>query len=184
MHPRRKIRDFVGDALNANQRIAPRVGVGRVIPVGVTKLPSIEVYTGRERVEDVVGEGPRIEKRIVDLRVEIQAYSEEASAAQDLLDDLAEQVTFSVLEDETQGDVAWFTEYRETLVGVSAEGDRPIVSLIVGFDVTYEFEYGDRTLPDAKGIDADIDIESETAGQIEERVIVTLRRLVRLKRGS
>ena len=43
MHPRRKIRDFVGDALNANQRIAPRVGVGRVIAVGVTKLPSIEV---------------------------------------------------------------------------------------------------------------------------------------------
>jgi len=174
MHPRRKIRNFVGDALNANQRIAPRVGVGRVIPVGVSKLPSIEVYTGRERVEDLVGEGPRIEKRIVDLRVEIQVDAASASAAQDLLDDFAEQVTFSVLEDETQGGVAWFTEYRETIVGVSSEGDDVIVSLVIGFDVTYEFEYGDRSLPDAKGIDADIDIESETAGQIEEQVIVTL----------
>ena len=174
MHPRRKIRDFVGDALNANQRIAPRVGVGRVIPIGVTKLPSIEVYTGRERVEDLVGEGPRIEKRIVDLRVEIQVESEKASAAQDLLDDFAEQVTFSVLEDETQGGVAWFTEYRETIVGVSSEGDSTIVSLVIGFDVTYEFEYGDRTLPDAKSIQADIDIESETSPQVEEQVIVTL----------
>ena len=174
MHPRRKIRDFVGDALNANQRIAPRVGVGRVIPIGVTKLPSIEVYTGRERVEDLVGEGPRIEKRIVDLRVEIQVESEKASAAQDLLDDFAEQVTFSVLEDETQGGVAWFTEYRETIVGVSSEGDSTSVSLIIGFDVTYEFEYGDRTLPDATSIQADIDIESETSPQVEEQVIVTL----------
>ena len=174
MHPRRKIRDFVGDALNANQRIAPRVGVGRVITIGVKKLPSIEVYTGRERVEDLVAEGPRIEKRIVDLRVEIQVDAASASAAQDLLDDFAEQVTFSVLEDETQGGVAWFTEYRETIVGTSSEGDDVIVSLIIGFDVTYEFEYGDRTLPDAKGIDADIDIESETADQIEEQVIVTL----------
>lgn len=174
MHPRRKIRDFVGNALNANQRIAPVVGVGRVIPVGVTKLPSIEVYTGRERVEDLVGEGPRIEKRIVDLRVEIQVDATSASAAQDLLDDLAEQVAFSVLEDETQGGVAWFTEYRETTVGASVEGDRVIVSLIIGFDVTYEFEYGDRVLPDATSIHADIDIESETADQIEEQVIVTL----------
>ena len=174
MHPRRKIRNFVGDALNANQRIAPRVGVGRVIPVGVTKLPSIEVYTGREIVESLYSEAPRIEIRTLDLRVEIQLEGQEASAAQDLLDDFAEQVTFSVLEDETQGDVAERTEYRETTVGVSSEGDRVFVSIVIGFDVTYSFEYGDRVLPDATSIQADIDIESETAGQVEEQVIVTL----------
>lgn len=174
MHPRRKIRNFVGDALNANQRIAPLVGVGRVITVGIKKLPSIEVYTGREQVESLYSEAPRGERRILDLRVEVQVDATSASAAQDLLDEFAEQIEFSVLEDETQGDVAERTEYRETTVGTSAEGDHTIVSLTIGFDVTYLFEYGDRVLPDAKGIDVDIDIESETAGQIEEQVIVNL----------
>ncbi len=174
MHPRRRIRTFIGDALNANQQIGPRVGVGRIIPVGTKKLPLIEVYTGRERVESLYAEAPRVEKRIVDLRVEIQVDSTSEQAAQDLLDDFAEQVTFSVLEDETQGDIAERTEYRETLVGASEEGDRVVISLIVGFDVTYPFDYGDRELPDAEGIDADIDIESETADQIEEQVIIEL----------
>lgn len=174
MHPRRRIRTFVGDALNANQQIGPRVGVGRIIPVGTPRLPLIEVYTGRERVEDLYAQAPRVEKRIVDLRVEIQVDSNSEQAAQDLLDDFAEQVTFSVLEDETQGGVAERTEYRETLVGASVDGDRIVVSLIIGFDVTYSFDYGDRELPDLKELKAGIDIESETADQIEAEILVTL----------
>lgn len=174
MHPRRKIRDFVGAALNANQHIQPVVAVGRVIPIPTAKLPSIQVYTGRERVESVYADAPRVEKRIVDLRVEIQVDAATAQRAQDVLDDFAEQITLSILEDETLGDVAERTEYRESIPGVTAEGDRNLVSLAIGFDVTYPFDYGDRTLPDLVKIAADIDIESETEDQVEAKVDLTL----------
>ena len=167
MHPRRKIRDFVGAALNANQHIAPVVAVGEVIPIGAAKLPSVQVYTGREEVVDHYSDAPRIEKRVVDLRVELQVDATEAVRAQDVLDDLAEQVGISILADETQGDVAERTEYRETLPSATGEGDRVLVGLIVGFDVTYPFEYGLDDLPDFEGADVDIDIESETDPQIE-----------------
>ena len=174
MHPRRKIRDFVGAALNANPHIAPRVEVGRVLTLGLTKLPSVQVYTGRETVTGLLGEGPRLERRVLDVRVEIQVDANSAQRAQDLLDDLAEQIEISVLEDETHGDVAEKTEYRETLPSATADGDRNLVGFLIGFDVTYQLDYGDRDLPDLKGIDAGIDIESETVDQIEAEVELNL----------
>jgi len=174
MHPRRKIRDFAGAALNANQHITPVVAIGEVLPIGVAKLPSIQVYTGVERVDSLYAEAPRVEKRVLDLRVEIQIDATAASRAQDLVDDLAEQVTFSILEDETHGDVAERTEYRESLPIATGEGDRYLVGLVIGFDVTYAFEFGDRVLPAALGIDSGIDIESETVGQVEGAVIIEL----------
>ena len=174
MHPRRKIRDFVGAALNANQHISAVVGVGRVIPIAAVKLPSIEVYTGRERVEELFSDAPRVEKRIVDLRVELQADATTAQRAQDVLDDIAEQVAIAILEDETLGDIAERTEYRESIPGVTSEGDRHVVSLSIGFDVTYQFEFDPRALPTIAGIVADIDIESETVDQIEAKVKLDL----------
>ncbi len=174
MHPRRKIRDFVAAALNANQHLSSVVEVSRAIPISTAKLPSAQVYTGRDRVESLYSEAPRIEKRIVDLRVELQVDATTAQRAQDVLDDIAEQVTFSILEDETQGDVAERTEYRESVPGVDATGDRNIVSLTIGFDVTYSHEYPDRPLPTMDGFDVDIDIESETADQIEAKVELDL----------
>ena len=174
MHPRRKIRDFVGAALNANIHIAPVVAIGEVLPIGAAKLPSVQVYTGVERIESLYAEAPRVEKRIVDLRVEIQFDATTAKRAQDLVDDLAEQVSASVLADETQGDVAERTEYRESIPTATGEGDRYLVGLVIGFDVTYAFDYGDRDLPDAEGIDAGIDIESETVDQIEAEIILDL----------
>jgi len=174
VHPRRKIRDFVGAALAANSHISPKVGIGQVLPVPVAKLPSVQVYTGRDFVDDLYSESPRVEKRILDLRVEVQVDATTAQRAQDLLDDIAEQVGFSVLEDETHGDVAERTEYRETLVSVTAEGDRNLVGYVIGFDVTYAFEYPARDLPAALGIDAGIDIESETVDQIEAEVDLDL----------
>lgn len=167
MHPRRKIRDFVQAALNANQHISAVVEVGRVIPIAADKLPGISVYTGPEVVDSLMSEAPRIETRVVDLRVELQVDSTTARRAQDLLDDLAEQVTYSILEDETQGDVASRTEYRETLPALTRDGDRVLVGIIIGFDVEYQYEYPDRPLPDFEGADVDIDIESETDPQIE-----------------
>lgn len=174
MHPRRKIRDFVAAALNANTHIAPVVGVGRVLPIAARKLPSVEVYTGREEVSGLLAEAPRIETRVVDLRVEIQIDATTAQRAQDLVDDLAEQVEKSVLEDETHGDVADRTEYRESIPSVTADGDRNLIGLVIGFDVTYQSEGADRDLPDAEGIDAGIDVESETEDQIEALVELDL----------
>ncbi len=183
MHPRRKIRDFVAAALSANVHIQPVIGVGRVIPLSTSELPSVEVYTGREVVDSLYSEAPRVEKRIVDLRVELQVDAATAQRAQDTLDDLAEQVAISVLEEETQGDVAERTEYRETLVAAAREGDRDLVGLVIGFDVTYPFEYPTRVLPDAEGIDAKtevgglaggVDVESEIADQVEAEVEVDL----------
>lgn len=174
MHPRRKIRDFAGAALNANPHIAPVVAIGEVLPIGTAKLPSVQVYTGVERVDSVYSEAPRVEKRVVDLRVEIQIDATTAQRAQDLVDDLAEQVTFSILEDETHGDVAERTEYRESLPIATGEGDRHLVGLVIGFDVTYAFDYGDRVLPAALGIDSGIDIESEIADQVEADVVLDL----------
>lgn len=177
MHPRRKIRDFVGAALDANQKIAPRVGIGRVLTLATDKLPSVQVYTGREHVETVFSETPRSEGRIVDLRVEVLVDATTAQRAQDVLDDLAEAIVETVLNDETHGDVASKTEYRETLVSADADGDRNIVGLIIGFDVSYTFEYSiDESLADLEKIAAlddgtgGIDIDSEIADQIEAEV--------------
>lgn len=170
MHPRRKIRDFVAAALNANTHIQPVVDVARVLPNPTRKLPTVQVYTGREAVATLLGEAPRLERRVVDVRVEIVVDATTAQRAQDLLDDIAEQVEVTVLEDETHGDVAERTEYRETLVSATAEGDRNLVGLVIGFDVTYQLDYGDRVLEDLTQITAGIDIESETAGQIEADV--------------
>ncbi len=177
MHPRRKIRDYVGAALDANQKIAPVVGIGVVIPLATGKLPSVQVYTGREHVETVFSDTPRSEGRVVDLRVEILVDSITAQRAQDVLDDLAEAIVETVLDDETQGDVATKTEYRETEVSADAAGDRNIVGLIIGFDVHYTFEYSiDDSLADLETIAAlddgtgGIDVESEIADQIEAEV--------------
>ena len=176
MHPRRKIRDFVGAALDASQKIAPVVAIGEVLPVSTADLPSVQVYTGREHVELLYSESPRVEQRIVDLRVELLTHATTGQRAQDLLDELAEAVVEVVLDDETHGDIAEKTEYRESLPSAVADGDRNIVGLIVGFDVTYSFEYTQRELDDLERIAAlddgthGIDIESETADQIEAEI--------------
>ncbi len=174
MHPRRKIRDFVGAALNANPHISPVVGIGEVVPIPVVKLPSVQVYTGREVVEGLYSELPRIEIRMLDVRVEVQVAATTGQRAQDLLDDIAEQVSLSVLADETHGDVAERTEYRETLPSITAEGDRYLVGYVIGFDVTYQFDYGTVVHPDLEGMDVEIDIESETDPQIEAQAKVDL----------
>ena len=174
MHPRRKIRDFVAAALDANQHIAPKIGVGRVIAIGAVKLPSIEVYTGPERVESLLAEVPRIERRVVDLRVALEVDATTAQRAQDVLDDMAEQITWSILEDETQGDVAERTLYRDSTPSAVADGDRNVVGLVIGFDVIYQFEQPARVLPDAEKITAGIDIESETVDQVEAQVDLDL----------
>jgi len=175
MHPRRRIRDFVGAALNAHPHMPGKpVGVGRVLPLPVRKLPSIEVYTGTERVTGLLAEAPRIETRVVDLRVEIVIDATTAQRAQDLLDDIAEQIEAVVLADETHGDVASRTEYRETTPSVTADGDRNVVGFVIGFDVTYQFDYGDRDLEAALRIGGEIDIESETEDQVEAEVEVDL----------
>lgn len=174
MHPRQQIRKSVGDAIDDDRLITQPVKVGEIISIGRTNLPRVVVYTGRERVEELYSDAPRVEKRIVDLRVEIQANAESAEAAQDFLDGIAEGVEAAVVRDETQGGVAERTVYRETTVAASGEGSSMIVALVIAFDVTYPFDYGDRQLPDALGMDADIDIESETVGQIEAKVDLDL----------
>ena len=174
MHPRKKIRKAIVARLQADQRVVPLVDDSRVLPIALAKLPRIGVYTTGERVVGILSEAPRLERRVLDVGVEIHADAESSETTQDFADDLAEQIERVVLEDETQLGVAERTEYRDTKTTASTEGDRVIVGVVLGFDVTYVREHLPVELPDATGMDVDIDIESETAGQIEAQAKVEL----------
>lgn len=180
-HPRALIRSSVHGRLSASLKLkGPQPGVrGTIVTHPIvatpqTALPRTLVMTGRDQLVRTTSETPREEIREVELRVAMQWDAAKGELLLDRLDELSQEIEDLVIADVTHGDAAHNTEYLETNHRVSQQGERLIGELLISWSVTYTHRYTPRTLPDAEGMDVEIDVESETEDQIEAEATIEL----------
>lgn len=176
-HPRKTIRSSITARLVADATftsLGMRVAASRIRVTQETHLPRCLVFFSDDDVEREDSISHREETRFAALRIAFQVDADDGDAAQDLLDDLAEIAEQVVMEDETHGGAANRTSYASTEATYEDDGERLIAGCVLTWEVEYPRTYTPRTLPDAEGIDADIDVPSETPGQVEAQADVTL----------
>lgn len=177
MHPRKAIRQSIAARLAGDatlQGLDVRLAASRARVTQETHLPRCLVFFGDDELVRHDSEAPREEVRTAPLRIVFQVDANSGEAGQDLLDDLAERAEQLVMEDESHGGAAHKSDYVRTDASYDDEGERILVGCILAWDVEYKRQYTPRVLPDATGLDVEIDVPSETPDQIEAQATVEL----------
>lgn len=133
-HPRENIRAAVVTALKDNTDVGSKVYPSRVIPVAQDELPLILVYANSEAIE-IYQESPREYERVLSLSVEMCADADENLDNE--LDALALQVEHRLMQDHTLGELCRDVVLKGCELTVSADGDTPIGSCVLTYEITY-----------------------------------------------
>lgn len=179
MHPRAAIRQRVVARLAARPAVVRPAAGGvvwvegsRAAPIQDKRLPAVLVQIEEDEFQST--DTTRDEERSLTLLLSLQATGNTGTEVQDYLDALAEAVEQCIHEDRQHGTLAHDTEYDGTAIELEDQGASVLGELEIRYRITYAREYAPLVLPDAETIEADFDIESETAGQIEAHSKVTL----------
>jgi hypothetical protein len=134
----------------------PPVEASRVIPVLLTSVPRALLYTRTDSFVEMVQVSPRVERRRLRLAVELQVDAKSGEGSQDQLDVWAWQVEDAVIR--LEGQDAVFTAaglggedrierilYADSDATGGQEGQRTLTGIVIGFDVLYLHQPGDRT---------------------------------------
>jgi len=103
-------------------------------------LPAIIIYTTTESSEEVAFSSKRVQDRV--LSVEVQGFVRAISNFDDTLDLIAKEVEVAILDDPTLGGLAINTELTNTQADYSGEGEQPVGTIRLTFDVQYRTETG------------------------------------------
>lgn len=152
MHQRQTIRDSVVSILKAgNTTVGDNVFPSRFLPLEKETLPCINVYTKSETA-DIYQAAPRQHERKLTLSVEINVRA--VSGIDDTLDSIAEEVEHVLMQDDTLGDVCGDCVYTGSEVTILENGDAPIGSCVLTYEVTY-YTYAVADVTETNG-DADL----------------------------
>lgn len=147
-HQRQQIREAVVALLKAAS-ITTEVHETRTPPVRRLRLPTLNVASLEESVDEAsASSAPRELRRELDLAVEIYVEATATSAADDLMDTLAERVEIAMSADETLGGKASDSILTSTEIEIHDTGDKLIGCARLTFTVTYFTYPADLVLPD------------------------------------
>lgn len=172
-HPRALIRQDLVRRLGTDKDV--REAGGQMVHVEDTRaaelaeedLPAVLIFVDQDQVVGLDNTSPREEHRRLELRISCIARADAGADVQDFLDELAEAVERAVIADETHGGNASATTYERTTAAWRDESQTVIAALNLHYSVDYHRTYEPRDLVPAEHVHVDIDIESETPGQIE-----------------
>lgn len=139
-HVRKTIREYFGTQLTGLTTTGANVFESRVYPMQAAKLPAILIYTTTESSEEVAFSSRRVQNRV--LSVEVQGFVRAISNFDDTLDLIAKEVEVAILDDPTLGGLAINTELTNTQADYSGEGEQPVGTIRLTFDVQYRTETG------------------------------------------
>lgn len=139
-HVRKTIREYFGTQLTGLTTTGSNVFESRVYPMQSAKLPAIIIYTTTESSEEVAFSSKRVQNRV--LSVEVQGFVRAISNFDDTLDLIAKEVEVAILDDPTLGGLAINTELTNTQADYSGEGEQPVGTIRLTFDVQYRTETG------------------------------------------
>jgi len=139
-HVRKTIREYFGTQLTGLTTTGSNVFESRVYPMQSAKLPAIIIYTTTESSEEVAFSSKRVQNRV--LSVEVQGFVRAISNFDDTLDLIAKEVEVAILDDPSLGGLAINTELINTQADYSGEGEQPVGTIRLTFDVQYRTETG------------------------------------------
>lgn len=151
-HPRKLLRHAAVGQLKGRTAAGQRVQGTRVRVDRKTKLPAIAVYTTREPIDPGSGEStPRELRRWTELRIvtwlELREQSDDDDA-QDLADDMAEQIEAAMDSDRSIGGTAGDCVLTDTELDIDPGGDPLVGKMTMTYTVTYHTTPGTMTPSD------------------------------------
>lgn len=130
---RKAIREKIVEILLNETDAADRVYSSRVLPVWVTQLPAILVYTPSDSRE--IDSQPK--RYAVDLQVRIEIIQKASSGLDGELDILGAQVEYVLDQDFTLNDLVQDIIHNSTELVIDKEGETEIGSLVFNFTCRY-----------------------------------------------
>lgn len=135
-HARTLIRQAVKAQLLGKTAAVAEVYTTREVPWARSKLPGIAIYALSEPVDpESRSTAPRELTR--NLRLIIEGAVEAKADVDDAMDALALEIERAIDADETFGGTAGDSVLANTEMGVTVEGNRPVGTVILSYDVTY-----------------------------------------------
>lgn len=139
-HLRKQIREYFGTQLTGLTTTGANVFQSRVDPMVSAKLPAIIIYTTSESSEEVSFSAKRIQQR--SLTVNVEGYVRAVTNFDDTLDLISEEAEIAILDDTTLGGLAINTELTGTDITYSGDGEQPVGTIRLTFEVQYRTETG------------------------------------------
>lgn len=139
-HVRKTIREYFGTQLTGLTTTGANAFESRVYPMQSAKLPAILIYTTSESSEEQAFSSKRVQNRT--LSVEVEGFVRAISNFDDTLDQIAEEVEEAILDDPTLGGLAINTELESTTANYSGDGEQPVGTIRLTFEVQYRTETG------------------------------------------
>jgi len=139
-HVRKTIREYFGTQLTGLTTTGANAFESRVYPMQSAKLPAILIYTTSESSEEQAFSSKRVQNRT--LSVEVEGFVRAISNFDDTLDLIAEEVETAILDDPTLGGLAINTELESTTANYSGDGEQPVGTIRLTFEVQYRTETG------------------------------------------
>lgn len=139
-HVRKTIREYFGTQLTGLTTTGANAFESRVYPMQSAKLPALLIYTTSESSEEQAFSSKRVQNRL--LSVEVQGFVRATSNFDDTLDLIAKEVEVAILDDPSLGGLAINTQLTSTQADYSGEGEQPVGTIRLTFDVQYRTETG------------------------------------------
>lgn len=139
-HVRQQIREYFESQLGGLTTTGSNVFASRVYPVASPKLPALLIYTQSESIEEHSFSGRRTQNRT--LSVIVEGYVRGISGFDDTLGNICKEVEVALLDDPTLGGLAINTQISSSEADYSGEGDQPIGTIRLTFEVQYRTNTG------------------------------------------
>jgi len=139
-HVRKQIREYFASQLTGLTTTGANVFESRVYPMQNAKLPALLIYSTSETSEEAAFSKKRIQDRTVSIQVE--GFVRTVSNFDDTLDLIAEEVEIALLDDPTLGGLATLTDLVQTEATYTGDGEQPVGTIILTFEVHYRTETG------------------------------------------
>lgn len=139
-HLRKQIREYFGTQLTGLTTTGSNVFQSRVYPMQAAKLPALLIYTTSESSSETAFSNRRTQDRRVS--VDVEGFVRAIANFDDKLDLIAEEVETALLDDPTLGGLAINTELTSTEAQYSGEGEQPVGTIRLTFEVQYRTATG------------------------------------------
>lgn len=139
-HVRKQIRSYFETQLTGLASTGSNVYESRIYPLVQAKLPALIVYTTTESSQEAAFGAQVVQHRV--LTVTVEGYVRALANFDDSLDQIATEVEEAILDDRTLGGLANNTVLTSTDSQYSGEGEQPVGTIVLSFEVTYRTQSG------------------------------------------
>lgn len=139
-HVRQQIRESVATIVGGLTTTGTNVFQSRVWNVQESELPCLLIYTNDETIDDGT-----LNDLVRRLTLTLEGKAQVSTTLDDTLDDIASEVEIAMALDITIGGMAVSSSLDSTSVELTSEGDQPIGSISLNYDVTYMTPNGNPT---------------------------------------